>query len=249
MHCCVLHISCIQGNLLDPVSCRPLSFSQSQPWMLGILTHTHLVRLSISSIPKALFCLQRFWALQSVVLSIGLLHERSGSMVTHDCAPIARMSLPSPPRPVTPPSTANRSERRRPTRKKVQVKLDTFLRPLAPPPVDESDAVQLTGESSPPKQPRSPTAADDALLVGCLKKPAKRRCKALRLAQPLRRTRSAAAKLACLQYVDIQFSQRAAAKDMKTTAKSWSDWRKIRPQLEALVKWGSRKKSFTPGVP
>ena len=63
--------SCIQGTVLDPVSCRPLSFSQFQPWMLSILTRTHLVWLSISSVPKALLCLQRFWALQSVVLSIG----------------------------------------------------------------------------------------------------------------------------------------------------------------------------------
>eukprot|EP00670_Eutreptiella_braarudii_P012189 CAMPEP_0174318618 /NCGR_PEP_ID=MMETSP0810-20121108/8329_1 /TAXON_ID=73025 ORGANISM="Eutreptiella gymnastica-like, Strain CCMP1594" /NCGR_SAMPLE_ID=MMETSP0810 /ASSEMBLY_ACC=CAM_ASM_000659 /LENGTH=81 /DNA_ID=CAMNT_0015428909 /DNA_START=1610 /DNA_END=1855 /DNA_ORIENTATION=+ len=36
-------------------------------------------------------------------------YERSGSVVMHDCAPIARRSLPSPPRPVSPPSTANRS--------------------------------------------------------------------------------------------------------------------------------------------
>ena len=56
MHCCVFHISCIQGTVLDPVSCRPLSVSQFQPWMFSILTRTHLVRLSTSSIPKALLC-------------------------------------------------------------------------------------------------------------------------------------------------------------------------------------------------
>ena len=68
-------------------------------------------------------------------------YEWYGSMVTHDCAPIAQMSLPSPPRPVTSPSTANRSERRCPTgnkvQKKVQLKLDTFLRPPTPPPCVE----------------------------------------------------------------------------------------------------------------
>ena len=100
--------------------------------------------------------------------------------------------------------------------------------------------MQLTSESSPPKRPQSPTAADDALLVECLKKPAKRWCKALRLAQPLRRTRTATEKLACLQYADTQLSQRAAAK-----AKPLSDWQKIRPQLEALVKRGSRKQQFS----
>ena len=40
--------------------------------MLSILTHTHLVQLPTSSVPKAPLCLQRFWALQSMVLSIGL---------------------------------------------------------------------------------------------------------------------------------------------------------------------------------
>ena len=115
----------------------------------------------------------------------------------------------------------------------MQLKLDTFLRPPAPPPVDESDAVQLTGESSPPKRPQFPTAADDTLLVECLKKPAKRRCKALRLAQPLRHTCTTAEKLACLQYTDTQLSQRAAAKDMKTGAKSFGDWRKLLPEKVA----------------
>ena len=120
-------------------------------------------------------------------------------MVTHDCALIARMSLPSPPRPVTPPSNANRSERRRRTGKKVQLKLDNFLHPATPPPVDESE---LTGESRPPKWPQSPTAADGALPVECLEKPAKRRCKTLRLAKPLRHTRTAAEKITCLQYAN-----------------------------------------------
>ena len=37
VHCCVLHASFILGTVLDPVSCRPLSFSQCQPCMLSIL--------------------------------------------------------------------------------------------------------------------------------------------------------------------------------------------------------------------
>ena len=41
--------------------------------------------------------------------------------------------------------------------------------------------------------------ADDSLVVQCLNKPAKPRCKALRLAKPLRRHRTAAQKLAVLE--------------------------------------------------
>ena len=48
----------------------------------------------------------------------------------------------------TPPSAPNQSERRL-TGKKVQLRLDAFLRPPSPPPADETAAVQLTGETSP----------------------------------------------------------------------------------------------------
>ena len=40
-------------------------------------------------------------------------YERSGTVVTHDCAPVARMSflrVRTPPRPTSPPTTANRCE-------------------------------------------------------------------------------------------------------------------------------------------
>ena len=49
-------------------------FAISAMDVVHIDTYTHLVRLSTSSVPKALLCLQRFWALQSVVLGIGLSH-------------------------------------------------------------------------------------------------------------------------------------------------------------------------------
>ena len=63
-----------------------------------------------------------------------------------------RMSLllvRTPPQPTPAPSTANWSERSQPG-KKVQLKLNAFLRPPSAPPADEPGAVQLTGESSPP---------------------------------------------------------------------------------------------------
>ena len=41
MHCCVLHISCIQGTVPDSVSCRPLSgFAISAMNLVGIDTCT-----------------------------------------------------------------------------------------------------------------------------------------------------------------------------------------------------------------
>ena len=52
----------------------------------------------------------------------------------------------------------------------MQLKLDLSL-PISPPPADEPGAVQLTGESSPPKWAQSPTMADDVLVLQCLKKP------------------------------------------------------------------------------
>ena len=42
-----------------------------------------------------------------------------------------------------------------------------FSRPPPPLPADETGIVQLTGETSPLKWPRSPTVADDALVVQC----------------------------------------------------------------------------------
>ena len=53
VHCCVLQISCSQGTTQYPISCRSLSFSQFQPWMLVILTCTHLVLLSIFNLQEA----------------------------------------------------------------------------------------------------------------------------------------------------------------------------------------------------
>ena len=41
MHCCVLHIFCIQGTVLDSVSCRPLRyFAISAMNVFGIDTYT-----------------------------------------------------------------------------------------------------------------------------------------------------------------------------------------------------------------
>ena len=41
MHCCVLHISCIQGTVLDSVSCRPLSyFAIAAMNVVGVDTYT-----------------------------------------------------------------------------------------------------------------------------------------------------------------------------------------------------------------
>ena len=58
-------IACIQGTTLYPESCRRLSFSQFQPWILIPLTCTQLVLLSISNVQVAVLCLPRFWAPQS----------------------------------------------------------------------------------------------------------------------------------------------------------------------------------------
>ena len=49
------------------------------------------------------------------------------------------------------------------------LKLDDFLRPPSPPPTDEPEAVQLTGESSPIKWAQYPSVADYVLVVQCLK--------------------------------------------------------------------------------
>ena len=91
--------------------------------------------------------------------------------------------------------------------KKVQLKLDVLVQTPSPHPADEPQAVQLNSESSPPEWAWSPTVADDALVVQCSKKPAKRRCKASRLALPIRRTCTPAEKLAWLDYSDTQLSQ------------------------------------------
>ena len=41
MHCCILHIFCIQGTVLGTVSCRPLSyFANSAMNVVGIDTYT-----------------------------------------------------------------------------------------------------------------------------------------------------------------------------------------------------------------
>ena len=66
MHCCVTGISCIQGSMLYPVSCKTPGFSQLQPWMLIILTCTHLVLLSISN--EGSVMLAKILPPQSVVL-------------------------------------------------------------------------------------------------------------------------------------------------------------------------------------
>ena len=42
---------------------------------------------------------------------------------------------------------------------------------------------------------------------------------------PLRRTRTAAKKLACFDYTDTQVSQRQAARGLRCTPKSLDDWR------------------------
>ena len=74
VHCCVLQISCIQGTPLYPVSCRTLQFLAMSAMNGIILTHTHLVLLSISNFLRAVLCLPRFWDPQSVVLTSGPSH-------------------------------------------------------------------------------------------------------------------------------------------------------------------------------
>ena len=111
MHCCVLQISCIQGIPLYPVSAEHFSFLQFQPWMSLILTRSHLVLLAIFNIQGAVLCLLRFWAPQSVVLTTGPSRMSILALVTHDCAPMARMSIlhvQTPPQPTQlpqPPTT------------------------------------------------------------------------------------------------------------------------------------------------
>ena len=74
-------------------------------------------------------------------------------------------SPPPGPPPPTPWGWVSSTELQTPRAgSKVQLKSDAFVRLPSPPPVDES--VQLTGESSPPKQvqsPKSPTVANNAL--------------------------------------------------------------------------------------
>ena len=50
VHCCVLQISCMEGTVLYPVSCRTLTCLQFQPRMSMLLTRSHLVLLSISKV-------------------------------------------------------------------------------------------------------------------------------------------------------------------------------------------------------
>ena len=107
------------------------SFSLFQPWILIILTCTQLEQLSIPNVLGAVLCLPRFWAHQSAVLTTGPSHMSAYSVVTHDCASIAWMSVvrvPTSPQPILAPSAANQSKRRL-TRKKAQLKLFAFLRP------------------------------------------------------------------------------------------------------------------------
>jgi hypothetical protein len=172
-HCCVLHISCIQGTVLDPVSCRPLSFSQFQPWMLSILTHTHLYThgmvVNFKRSEGTIVLAKILGPSERGAEDRSITYERSGSMVMHDCAPIAHMSLPSPPRPVT-SLTCQTVGEKAPYREEGAAEVGHFSTPQAPPPLDESDAVQLTSESSPQKRPRSSTATDNALVSGVLEK-------------------------------------------------------------------------------
>ena len=78
-----------------PVSCRALSFSQLQPRMSIILTRTQLVLLSISNVREAVLCLPRFWASEHGADYRCITYERSGTVATHDCAHITRMSVDS----------------------------------------------------------------------------------------------------------------------------------------------------------
>ena len=58
MHCCVLHIFCIQGTVLDSVSCRPLSyFAISAMNVVGIDTYTPRTVVNFGS-QRALLFLQ-----------------------------------------------------------------------------------------------------------------------------------------------------------------------------------------------
>jgi hypothetical protein len=170
VHCCVLDISCTQGTTLYSVSCRTLSFSQFQPRMSIILA-----LLSISNVQGADLCLPRkiLGPSERGADYRSITYECSGTVVTHDCAPIARISLihvQTPPRPTPAPSTANRLERGSLGRRRCS---DPPPSPVPSPPADEPEAVWLTGGSSPPKKARSPTLADNALVVQCLEKPCK----------------------------------------------------------------------------
>ena len=130
-------------------------FLQMQPWMLVILTCTQLVLLSISNVqggsvvPATILGSSKrgadYWTIT---------YKRSRTVVTHDDAPIACMSIvPTPPRPtLASPLAPNRSEIRL-IGKRGPLKLDAFLRPRSPLAADETDAMQLTSETSPTKWP------------------------------------------------------------------------------------------------
>jgi len=92
VHCCVLEISCIQGTKLYPVSCRTLSFWQ---WMSIILTHTQLALLSgpmFRGFTGQCCACQDTGDSQCAAHYWSITHECSDIVVTHVCAPIARMS-------------------------------------------------------------------------------------------------------------------------------------------------------------
>ena len=72
-----------QGGITGPLPCTPdflhpitprhaehFSFLHFQPWMWIILTHTHLVLLSISNVLGVVLYLPRFWPPQNLVLTI-----------------------------------------------------------------------------------------------------------------------------------------------------------------------------------
>ena len=85
-----------------------------------------------------------------------IIFHRLGTMVMHDCAPVAGMSiLLCADIPTTHPSSL-KCHLVREKAPGEEGAVEVFLRPLFPPAADETDSVQPTGETTPRKRPCSP---------------------------------------------------------------------------------------------
>ena len=137
--------------------------------------------------------------------------ESPKSPASPDVAPMSPQPQ-TPAQPTQPTMAANV-----PRKRSLQSTLDAFLKPNPVVTDNGSDAiVQLTGSPTQPKRPRSPTVAEDAVFVSAVKGPAKRRSKAMRLLQPLRKYREPKEKLAPLDYAE-RTSDYQAVSDLGTT--------------------------------
>ena len=109
-------ISGIQGTPLHPVSCRTLQFFAISAIDVDYIDMypagavVNFQRSGGSIVPGKILGLSERSADYRTIT-----YECSGTVVTHDCAPIAQMSVvrvPTTPRPTPAPSAPNRSERR-----------------------------------------------------------------------------------------------------------------------------------------